>query len=100
MNFLCVFWSEIDGKKKTQESKRWKQLHERRKQVVRLHKKGIKIMQIVEMTGLSYPPVRATIDLFEAGGWGAIRPALRGAQPRGWPCAQPSARRDDSADDY
>ena len=26
------------------------QLHERRKQVVRLHKKGIKIMQIVEMT--------------------------------------------------
>lgn len=33
------------------------QLHERRKQVVRLHKKGIKIMQIVEMTGLSYPPV-------------------------------------------
>ena len=33
------------------------QLHERRKQVVRLHKKGIKIMQIVDMTGLSYPPV-------------------------------------------
>ena len=57
------------------------QLHERRKQVVRLHKKGIKIMQIVEMTGLSYPPVRATIDLFEAGGWGAIRPALRGRSP-------------------
>ena len=54
------------------------QLHERRKQVVRLHKKGIKIMQIVEMTGLSYPPVRAAIDLFEAGGWSAIRPALRG----------------------
>lgn len=23
-------------------------------------------MQMVEMTGLSYPPVRATIDLFEA----------------------------------
>ena len=58
------------------------QLHERRKQVVRLHKKGIKIMQIVEMTGLSYPPVRAAIDLFEAGGWSAIRPARRG-RPRG-----------------
>ena len=28
------------------------QLHERRKQVVRLHKKGIKIMHIVDMTGL------------------------------------------------
>lgn len=54
------------------------QLHERRKQVIRLYKKGIKIMQIVAMTGLSYPPVRAAIDLFEAGGWSAIRPALRG----------------------
>ena len=54
------------------------QLHERRKQVVRLHKKGIKIMQIVAMTGLSYPPVRAAIDLYEAGGWSAIRPARRG----------------------
>ena len=54
------------------------QLHERRKQVVRLHKKGIKIMQIVAMTGLSYPPVRAAIDLFDSGGWAAIRPSSRG----------------------
>jgi hypothetical protein len=54
------------------------QLHERRKQVVRLHKKGIKI---VDMTGLSYPAVRACIDLFEVGGWPAIRPALRGRSP-------------------
>ena len=54
------------------------QLHERRKQVVRLHKKDVKIMQIVAMTGLSYPAVRACIDLFDAGGWSAIRPALRG----------------------
>lgn len=54
------------------------QLHERRKQVVRLHKQGIKIMQIVTMTGLSYPTVRCAIDLFDAGGWGAIRPAVRG----------------------
>lgn len=35
-------------------------------------------MQIVELTGLSYPPVRAAIDLFEAGGWSAIRPTRRG----------------------
>jgi Winged helix-turn helix len=35
---------------------------------VRLHKKDIKIMKIVAMTGLSYPAVRTTIDLFEAGG--------------------------------
>ena len=54
------------------------QLHERRKQVVRLHQKGLKVMQIVELTGLSYPPVRAAIDLFETGGWVAIRPAARG----------------------
>jgi transposase len=54
------------------------QLHERRKQVVRLHKKGIKVMQIVGMTGLSYPTVRGTIDLFDAGGWAAVRPAVRG----------------------
>jgi transposase len=54
------------------------QLHERRKQVVRLHKKAIKIMQIVAMTGLSYPAVRATIDRFDAGGWSAIRPSPRG----------------------
>ena len=54
------------------------QLHERRKQVVRLHKKGIKIMQIVAMTALSYPTVRSAIDLYEAGGWSAVRPAPRG----------------------
>ena len=58
------------------------QLHERRKQVVRLHKKAIKIMKIVELTGLTYPTVRATIDRFEEGGWTAIRPAPRG-RPRG-----------------
>lgn len=35
-------------------------------------------MQIVAMTGLSYPAVRATIDLFTADSWSAIRPANRG----------------------
>ncbi|MCO4088884.1 MAG: IS630 family transposase [Limnohabitans sp.] len=54
------------------------QLHERRKQVIRLHKKGIKVMQIVAMTGLSHPTVRSTIDLFEAGGWANVRPTPRG----------------------
>lgn len=34
------------------------QSHERRKQVVRLHKKGIRVIQIVTITGLSYPAVR------------------------------------------
>jgi transposase len=54
------------------------QLHERRKQVVRLHKKGIGVMQIVDITGLSYPAVRVCVDLFDSGGWAAIRPAGRG----------------------
>lgn len=35
-------------------------------------------MAIVEMTGLSYPTVRKAIDLFNAGGWAAIKPAGRG----------------------
>jgi transposase len=56
------------------------QLYERRKQVVRLHKKGIKIMRIVDMVGLSYPTVRTVIDLFAQGGWPAIRPADRGRE--------------------
>ena len=30
------------------------------------------------MTRLSYPTVRTAIDLFAAGGWGAIRPTVRG----------------------
>ena len=64
--------------KESARSQTLEQLHERRKQVVRLHKQGIKIMQIVAMTALSYPTVRAAIDLYEAGGWSAVRPALRG----------------------
>ena len=35
-------------------------------------------MKLVEMTGLSYPAVRAVIDLFDVGSWSAIRPASRG----------------------
>ena len=51
------------------------QLHERRKQVVRLHKKGIKIMAIAAMTGLSYPCVRSTVDLLiPAAGPSFVRP--------------------------
>lgn len=65
-----------DARKQTLE-----QLHERRKQVVRLHKKAMGVMQIVSLTGLSYPAVRACIDRFDTGGWPAIRPALRGRSP-------------------
>ena len=54
------------------------QLHERRKQVVRLHRKGYGVMHIVELSGLSYPTVRGAIDLYEEGGMAAIKPATRG----------------------
>ena len=76
-----VFLTTKHMEKENARKQTLEQLHERRKQVVRLHKKGIKIMQIVDMTGLSYPAVRVCIDLFDAGGWSAIRPALRGRSP-------------------
>lgn len=56
------------------------QLHERRKQVVRLHNKGIKIMAIVGLTGLTYPTVKRTLDLYQQGGWRAISPTNRGRE--------------------
>jgi transposase len=37
--------------------------------------------KIVDMTGLSYPTVRHAIDLYQAGGWSAIRPTARGRTP-------------------
>ncbi len=54
------------------------QLHERREQVVRLHCKSYKVMQIVDLCGLSYPSVRAAIDRYKVGGLAAIKPAVRG----------------------
>ena len=56
------------------------QLHERRKQVVRLHRKGHGVMAIVGMTGLSYPAVRLAIDLHEEGGYAALKPTPRGRE--------------------
>ncbi len=38
-------------------------------------------MQIVEMTGLSWPAVRAAIDLYETGGMAALKPKERGRSP-------------------
>ena len=54
------------------------QLHERRKQVVRLYRKGHGVMSIVDLCGLSYPTVRSAIDRYEAGGAAAIKPQARG----------------------
>jgi transposase len=57
------------------------QLHERRKQVVRLHTNGYAIMAITQLSGLSYPTVRRVIDRYETGGLEAIAPAERGRKP-------------------
>jgi hypothetical protein len=77
MNFPApMFMEKENARKQTLE-----QLHERRKQVVRLHKKAMGVMQIVSLPGLSHPGVRACIDHFEVGGWPAIRLALRGRTP-------------------
>jgi transposase len=57
------------------------QLHERRKQVVRLHRQGHPVMRIVEMTGMSYPTVRSAIDRYESGGLSALKPSRRGKLP-------------------
>ena len=56
-------------------------LHERRKQVIRLHRKGIGVMSIVEQTGLSWSAVNAAIGLFGEGQWNALKPEARGKKP-------------------
>jgi transposase len=42
-------------------------LHERRKQVVRMHRKGVGVMQIVEQTGLSWTAVNTALRLHSEG---------------------------------
>jgi len=54
------------------------ELHERRKQVVRLHKQGIGVMQIVHLSGLSWPAVHTALDLYRQGGWRALKPRSPG----------------------
>jgi hypothetical protein len=64
-NKVCtsaVFFDPDLKEKENAAKQTLEQLHERRKHVVRLYKRGIKIMKVVKMTGLSYPAVRAVID--------------------------------------
>lgn len=56
------------------------ELHARRKLVVRLHRKGMGIMQVAELAGLSWPAARAALKLYEEGGWAALQPRARGKQ--------------------
>jgi len=56
------------------------ELHTRRKQVVRLHRQGLGVMEIVRLSGLSWPAVNAALKLFNEGGWPALQPKARGKE--------------------
>ena len=56
-------------------------LHELRRQVIRLHKAGHKMMRIVELTGLTWLSVRRAIDRYEAEGAAGLKPKTRGRSP-------------------
>lgn len=60
--------------RKKARSQTLKQFHKRRKQLVRLHKQGNKVMQSARQ---SYATVCVAIDLFDAGDWSAVRLAPR-----------------------
>jgi len=57
------------------------ELHERRKQVVRLYKQGFGVMQIVDLSGLSWPAVHTALDLYKQGGWRGLKPGSPGRKP-------------------
>lgn len=58
-------------------------LHERRKQVIRMYRKGMPVMQIVEHSGLSWSAVNAAIKTYSTAGVSALKPASRGKKPGG-----------------
>lgn len=68
-----IFMDKEDARFQTLE-----QLHERRKQVLRLHRQGFGVMKLVEFSGLSYPTVRGIIDRYEQGGISTLKPSARG----------------------
>ena len=51
-------------------------LHEKRKQVIRMHRKGTPVMQIVEHSGLGWYAV--AITAYSTAGAAAPKPAARG----------------------
>jgi len=53
-------------------------LHERRRQVIRLHKRGGKPGQITQVTELSGTAVKKIIRLYEEGGAAGLKPGRRG----------------------
>ena len=53
-------------------------LHERRKQVIRLHRRGHNKASIMDQTGLSRDAVDVAIDLYGEGNWNALKPKPQG----------------------
>lgn len=49
------------------------QLHERREQVARLHRKGHGVVAVVELMRLSFPAAWAALDAYETGGAAALK---------------------------
>ena len=49
-------------------------LHERRKQVIRMHRKGVGVIRIVELTGLSWTAVNTALRLHGAGASATLKP--------------------------
>ena len=62
-----------DVRKQTREA-----LHERRKQVIRMHRKGMPVMQIVEHSGLSWYAVNTAIRRYSEAGASEFKPESRG----------------------
>ena len=55
-------------------------LHERRKQLIRLHKRGVKPMQLVAQKGRSWTAVNRALKLFAEDGWALLRPVAKGRE--------------------
>ncbi len=56
-------------------------LHELRRQVIRLHKRGGTPVQIAQVTDLSDTAVKKIIRLYETGGSAGLKPGRRGRRP-------------------
>lgn len=56
-------------------------LHERRKQAIGMHRKGVGVMEVAEMTGLSGTAVNTALCLHGAGASATSKPGLRCKKP-------------------
>lgn len=78
MERVSLHMEKEDARKQSREV-----LHERRKQVIRMHRKGMPVMQIVEHSGLSWYAVNAAITRYLTDGAGSLKPAARGKKQGG-----------------